>query len=636
MIASETTRLMTAKPMTTQTAAEDERRGSDVVVIDEASASSNREEMEQQEQPEPETEHTSTFPPSIYRARRLLYLSHAVSQCSEKAWDFCVILFLAALSNYQSILWVSTYNLCSYGVTLLGGSALGSWLDRSPRLQAAQFCIGLENMSVLLATIACCILLTRVQHHTNIDAHADEDNDDTWNNHYHPWDILWLIVVHVFGSAANLLNQGFVVAIERDWIVVLSSVSSTSTSAATTRSQEEPNNNSKDDDANISVVIQSTEQTQWLNQTNVKLRQIYLTAKVLSPTLAGWIVGQTTTNSTTSNTATTNNNSNNNQEHSFFCDLHGAAVLVGILCILSLTVEYLCTRAVYHMVPALATRRRASSSSFTEIPQNEPGSMDTLSSTTATSTEPHDQNEEEGQDEVFHDEEDENTTNDVLSSTSGTNHTTSTSPWKIYWDQKPIVWAGISMALVSANLFTFGGVQTTFLLWKGMPVAQVGLWRGLSSFMGLAGTFVYQFFVTSRGVSVAVLGAGSISYLLACLTLACSAFAIPQYQDASVYLLVVGTILSRLGLWMFDVSVTLLHQQHIPEGVRSMIGGTQQAMGAFFTMLSGGLGLFFRQPQDFWILGMFAYGCVFIATLVYILGIMNPFSTSHRYANPVG
>ena len=567
MIASETTRLMTAKPMTTQTAAEDERRGSDVVVIDEASASSNREEMKQHEQPEVETEEDSTFPPSIYCARRLLYLSHAVSQCSEKAWDFCV---------------------------------------------------------------------TRVQHHTNIDAHADEDNDDTWNNHYHPWDILWLIVVHVFGSAANLLNQGFVVAIERDWIVVLSSsVSSTSTSAASTRSQEEPNNNSKDDDANISVVIQSTEQTQWLNQTNVKLRQIYLTAKVLSPTLAGWIVGQTTTNSTTSNTTTTNN-SNNNQEHSPFCDLHGAAVLVGILCILSLTVEYLCTRAVYHMVPALATRRRASSSSFTEIPQNEPGSMDTLSSTTATSTEPHDQNEEEGQDEVFHDEEDENTTNDVLSSTSGTNHTTSTSPWKIYWDQKPIVWAGISMALVSANLFTFGGVQTTFLLWKGMPVAQVGLWRGLSSFMGLAGTFVYQFFVTSRGVSVAVLGAGSISYLLACLTLACSAFAIPQYHDASVYLLVVGTILSRLGLWMFDVSVTLLHQQHIPEGVRSMIGGTQQAMGAFFTMLSGGLGLFFRQPQDFWILGIFAYGCIFIATLVYILGIMNPLSTSHRYANPVG
>ena len=49
-----------------------------------------------------------SVPPNIKKAQRLIFVSHFVSQFSECAWQFAVVLFLAAVSDYQSILLVSS------------------------------------------------------------------------------------------------------------------------------------------------------------------------------------------------------------------------------------------------------------------------------------------------------------------------------------------------------------------------------------------------------------------------------------------------------------------------------------------------------------------------------------------------
>ena len=87
-----------------------------------------------------------------------------------------------------------------------------------------------------------------------------------------------------------------------------------------------------------------------------------------------------------------------------------------------------------------------------------------------------------------------------------------------------------------------------------MPIDQVGLWRGVSSAIGLAGTFFYQF--STKRTTVVNTGAWSVAYLFACLTFACSSFLLNDYRT-SVYLLVVSTAASRIGLWVFDISVTI-------------------------------------------------------------------------------
>ena len=52
---------------------------------------------------------------SLQVARHYLYVSHTLNQFSEWSWQFCLVLFLAALTQYESLLFVSTY-----GVTLNG------------------------------------------------------------------------------------------------------------------------------------------------------------------------------------------------------------------------------------------------------------------------------------------------------------------------------------------------------------------------------------------------------------------------------------------------------------------------------------------------------------------------------------
>ena len=159
--------------------------------------------------------------------------------------------------------------------------------------------------------------------------------------------------------------------------------------------------------------------------------------------------------------------------------------------------------------------------------------------------------------------------------------------------------------------------MTTYLLWDGMLIEQVGLWRGLSSAIGLVGTFAYKF--SARRTTVVKTGAWSIVYLFLWLTVACASFLMN-----STTLLVVSVAISRIGLWVFDISYTLIYQENVADGLRGLIGGTQQSLNSFFTMLSGCLGLFFNKPEQFWVVATTGYACIAVSMIMYIFGVYMP------------
>lgn len=513
---------------------------------------------------------------ALGRARRLIYVSHFFSQFSECAWQFAVVLFLAAIAEYQSILLVSSYSLTTYVTLMLLGSRVGNFIDQTDRIHAARFCILIENLSVLLATTFCCWILSRKEHRVSSNSSSSHGEATDANQGSHeaiPQDVLSIVLlagIHIFGSLAMLLDQGFVMAIERDWIVVLSQ-------------QVDCN-----DDA--------TDAEDWLSGTTVVLRQIYLSCKVLSPSFAGWIVGQAST-SLSHTFAKTDKDENDiptaagARTVTNFCDLHGAAVLVGILCILSLILEYLCTAHVYHLVPALA------------LPQAKP-----------TSDARPCENREEVGDEIQQD----GWQDEPTDQSNDSNNNYSFGRGLVVFLKEDIVWAGLSYSCLGLNSFTFGGAMTTFVLWKGMSIEEVGLWRGIMSAVGLLGTLVYQ--LSTRYTNVVNTGEWSIVYLFVCLTVACSSFWVEDYT-LSIYLLVVSTAVSRIGLWVFDISVTLLYQEHVPQGVRGLVGGTQQSLMSFFTMTAGCLGLLFHRPEQFWVIATTGYASIGVAALLYTAGI---------------
>lgn len=184
--------------------------------------------------------------------------------------------------------------------------------------------------------------------------------------------------------------------------------------------------------------------------------------------------------------------------------------------------------------------------------------------------------------------------------------------------------------------------MTAYIVWRGMKLQTVGWWRGVSfplpkwSFLysslllkflfvvqisataGLAGTFAYG--LSTQRYTLGTTGMWSIIYQLACISLSFGSLFVASY-DASMIMLITGVCLSRTGLWVFDITVTQLMQEFIPEGIRGVVGGTQQSINAFFSLSSFGLGFIFPDPRDFPIYASTGYAAVCVAAVFYTFGV---------------
>ena len=269
----------------------------------------------------------------LKHARRLLYVSHLFSQFSENAWQFCLILFLAAFTNYGSLILVSTYGLTSGIAVCLMGSRAGRFIDGANRLFVAQRFIWTENSSVLLATLFCYVLLHRAKVAGDEPAPYMAKQDPVWSYWFRsrlngvPLDgvsVAMLIGIHLLGSIALILDRGFIVAIERDWIVVMSRLASRSYDSECALTEHAP------DDAERS----------WLSTTNVAMKQIDLSCKVCAPAIAGFFIAAF----------------DDGTDPNHGGDLSAAAVLVGLVNAAALVVEYVCTAHIYALIPDLAIK----------------------------------------------------------------------------------------------------------------------------------------------------------------------------------------------------------------------------------------------------------------------------------------
>ena len=241
---------------------------------------------------------TEMLPEEVQYARRLLYFSHFFNQFSENAWQFCLVLFLAAFSNYESLVLVSTYGIVSQLFVCTLAPSMGRIIDNTDRLRVARGFIGAENFAVVSATIFCYMLLSNDE-----DLHAiSESHEYSGMTHGVPSDrksILLLIGIHILGAFARVFDSAFLVAIERDWVVVMS----------------------------LAVANPSEEkQKTWLAETNVFMTQIDLSCSIVAPAFAGLIVAYLDKGSGSSDSPS---------------DLRPAALFVGCLNVLALIVEYI-------------------------------------------------------------------------------------------------------------------------------------------------------------------------------------------------------------------------------------------------------------------------------------------------------
>ena len=62
-------------------------------------------------------------------------------------------------------------------------------------------------------------------------------------------------------------------------------------------------------------------------------------------------------------------------------------------------------------------------------------------------------------------------------------------------------------------------------------------------------------------------------------------------------------------------------QELIPEGIRGVVGGTQQSLNALFQFIPNVMGLVFYKPSEFYVYGATGYLAVGIAMVLYFVGV---------------
>ncbi|KAF0901856.1 hypothetical protein E2562_006478 [Oryza meyeriana var. granulata] len=195
--------------------------------------------------------------------------------------------------------------------------------------------------------------------------------------------------------------------------------------------------------------------------------------------------------------------------------------------------------------------------------------------------------------------------------------------WVVYARQE-VVLPGVALAFLYFTVLSFGTLMTATLDWKGIPAYVISLARGVSAVVGIAATWVYP--AAHARVSTLRTGLWSIWAQWCCLLVCVGSFWVDAGAggDAalvSAWMLMAGVAASRLGLWMFDLAVMQLMQDHVAEHDRCVVGGVQNSLQSMFDLLTYIMGIIVSDPRDFGELIVLSFFLVTCAAVMYTLHV---------------
>ncbi|XP_065053412.1 solute carrier family 40 member 1-like isoform X2 [Rhopilema esculentum] len=132
----------------------------------------------------------------------LLLLSHFFSAWGDRMWMFAVGLYLVELTP-NSLRLTAIYGLSVSAMLVLFGSSIGRWVDANRRLKVIRVSLVLQNALVIVSALVILGILFRKPGHPLLLKLCEA-------------------TIIVLGSFANLASQASTIAIEKDWVVVVS------------------------------------------------------------------------------------------------------------------------------------------------------------------------------------------------------------------------------------------------------------------------------------------------------------------------------------------------------------------------------------------------------------------------------
>ena len=161
--------------------------------------------------------------------------------------------------------------------------------------------------------------------------------------------------------------------------------------------------------------------------------------------------------------------------------------------------------------------------------------------------------------------------------------------------------AGIMLAysFLYLTVLSFGAIMTVYLRWAGISDHWIGIFRGLNALSGFAGASIFPRLKDICGLMKT--GLGAVWYQFTLVSIASASFLLCGREESS-FVVVYTVLLSRAGLWVFDLAARQIVQETLPEETRGQVNGLWASIISFFNMSSFIMAMIVSDPRDFFVL----------------------------------
>ncbi|XP_070542962.1 solute carrier family 40 member 1-like [Ptychodera flava] len=138
----------------------------------------------------------------------VIYSSQSLSAWGDRMWRFAVGLYLVAI-EVDSLRLTAVYGLVLGLSALMFGAVIGNWIDANPRLRVVRLCLLIQNSSII---VCACLLGVLIMFQSEIE--------QVMGGKLHLATIFHILII-TFGAIANLASIGNKISVQKDWVVVV-------------------------------------------------------------------------------------------------------------------------------------------------------------------------------------------------------------------------------------------------------------------------------------------------------------------------------------------------------------------------------------------------------------------------------
>ena len=168
------------------------------------------------------------------------------------------------------------------------------------------------------------------------------------------------------------------------------------------------------------------------------------------------------------------------------------------------------------------------------------------------------------------------------------------------------------------SVLTLGMLATAYLKGMGMSEVNISLVRAAGGVTGVGGTVLHP--TMHRWVrSLVRLGLVNLWWLQACALVAALSTMpfVPLRTAHRIPVFCCGVVLSRYGLWSFDVAVGQIFQERVTLEKRGRFNGVQESLNSFGEMSISILAMVLHRTSQFWLLALVSLSSITFAACMF-------------------